>query len=39
MNIGVPYDVGKFLSGCTTGDLSSNGQLQRERERERERVG
>jgi hypothetical protein len=27
MNLRVSYNAGKFLSGCTTGDLSSSAQL------------
>jgi hypothetical protein len=29
MNLQVPINAGKFLSGCTTGGLSSNAQLHR----------
>jgi hypothetical protein len=27
MNLWVPYNVGKFLSGCTVGSFSSRAQL------------
>jgi hypothetical protein len=27
MNLGVPYNVGKFLSGCTIGSFSRRAQL------------
>jgi hypothetical protein len=27
MNLWVPYNIGKFLSGCATGDFSRRAQL------------
>jgi hypothetical protein len=27
LNLRVPYNAGKFLSGCTTGDFSRRAQL------------
>jgi hypothetical protein len=29
MNLWVPYNAGKFISGCSTGGLSSSAQLHR----------
>jgi hypothetical protein len=34
MNLRVPYNLGKFLSGCTTSVVSSSAQLHKERERD-----
>jgi hypothetical protein len=31
INLRVPYNAGQFLSGCSTGDLSSSDQLHRVR--------
>jgi hypothetical protein len=29
MNLRVPYNAGKFLSGCTTGDILSRAEVRR----------